>query len=163
VFLAPGWRLGYLAFWDPGGRDGVLREIRRGIENLSRARLCASTPAQYGYLAALEHGRDHLEDTLSRLRERRDYCHMRINAMPGLSTRLPMGAFYMFPKIEVEPEGGDEAFVYDLLRKEKILTVFGSGFCKTYGQNHFRMVFLPDMDTLASAMDGLERYMKSIC
>ena len=51
VFYAPGWRIGYMALHDPLGR---LVHVRDGIERLLRSRLCASTPAQLGYLAGLE-------------------------------------------------------------------------------------------------------------
>ena len=68
----------------------------------------------------------------------------------------------MFPKIEVDTPGGDEPFVYDLLKKARILTVFGSGFCPTYGKDHFRMVFLPPMHVLEESMDLMEQYMHSI-
>ena len=51
VYYAPGWRIGYMAIHDP---TNVLVDVRDGIERLLRSRLCASTPAQLGYLAGLE-------------------------------------------------------------------------------------------------------------
>ena len=50
VYFAPGWRIGYMAWHDPNNR---LRLVRDGVERILRSRLCASTPAQYGYLAGL--------------------------------------------------------------------------------------------------------------
>ncbi|HJM24408.1 MAG TPA: aminotransferase class I/II-fold pyridoxal phosphate-dependent enzyme, partial [Candidatus Thalassarchaeaceae archaeon] len=50
VYFAPGWRIGYMAWHDP---KGVLTQVRDGVERLLRSRLCASTPAQHGFLAGL--------------------------------------------------------------------------------------------------------------
>ena len=41
-----------------------------------------------------------------------------------------------------------------------MLVVHGSGFCKTYGKDHFRAVILPPEETLERAFDGLEQFMK---
>ena len=50
VYYAPGWRIGYMALHDPTNR---LPLVRDRVERLLRSRLCASTPAQLGYLAGL--------------------------------------------------------------------------------------------------------------
>ena len=155
IYLAPGWRLGYLAFRD---HDGLLSQVRTGIENLGRSRLCASSVAQYGYLEALRQEPNFLTDVMKTLKERRDFCYEKINATPGLSTSLPEGAFYMFPRIHVTDD--DYAFVIDVLKKIHVLFVHGSGFCKQYGKGHFRLVFLPQMEVLEPAFGKLEKYMK---
>ena len=51
VYYAPGWRIGYMALHDP---INTMIDVRDGIERILRSRLCASTPAQLGYLAGLE-------------------------------------------------------------------------------------------------------------
>ena len=40
-----------------------------------------------------------------------------------------------------------------------VLTVHGEGFGQVEGTRHFRVVFLPDMDTLGRAYDKIEQYM----
>ena len=50
VFFAPGWRIGWFGLHDP---LKALGEVREALERLLRSRLCASTPAQQGYLAAV--------------------------------------------------------------------------------------------------------------
>ena len=59
VFYAPGWRIGYMAIHDPTDKLSIIRD---GIERLLRSRLCASTPAQMGYLAGLESDRSWMQD-----------------------------------------------------------------------------------------------------
>ena len=71
VHFAPGWRIGYMAFFDPRGSLGAPRD---GVERILRSRLCASTPAQYGYLAGLEHDRLWLKERLSTIKRKVELC-----------------------------------------------------------------------------------------
>jgi alanine-synthesizing transaminase len=67
----------------------------------------------------------------------------------------------MFPRIDCRSRGpwkNDKEFALDLLKEEKVLTVFGSGFGKEYGSDHFRIVILPQEEVLNQAFDGLERF-----
>jgi len=160
IYLAPGWRVGYMAIRDP---DGRMNEIRDGVERQSRARLCANSICEYGYYKALTGERGHIRQTMSKLKKRRDLAHRMLNEIDGLSTQLPGGAFYMFPKVDCLEKGpwkDDREFSLDLLREEKVLTVFGSGFGKEYGSGHFRIVILPEEEVLASAFEGMERFIK---
>jgi aspartate/methionine/tyrosine aminotransferase len=78
--------------------------------------------------------------------------------MPGLSCSNPKGAFYVFPKIEKSKFASDRDFVMELLNSKGVLTVHGSGFGTKYGSGHFRLVFLPDLNTLDSALDKIEEF-----
>lgn len=160
IYLAPGWRVGYLAIRDP---EGKMSEIRDGIERQSRARLCANSICQWGYYRALSGKHTHIKKTMEKLRKRRKLAFGRLNEIEGISSRLPGGAFYMFPRIDCLEKGpwkDDREFSLDLLKEEKVLTVFGSGFGKEYGSGHFRIVILPPEEILNSAFDGLERFLK---
>ncbi|MGA1866467.1 MAG: aminotransferase class I/II-fold pyridoxal phosphate-dependent enzyme [Thermoplasmatota archaeon] len=160
IYLAPGWRIGYMAIRDP---DGSLKEIREGVERQSRARLCSNSICEYAYYKALTGDRSHILETMRKLRKRRDLAHKRLNEIEGTSTQLPGGAFYMFPRIDCLEKGpwkDDKEFSLDLLKEEKVLTVFGSGFGREYGSGHFRIVILPQEDILARAFDGIERFIR---
>ena len=161
IYLAPGWRIGYLAICDP--RD-QLSEIRDGIMRQSRARLCANSITAYGYLKALRGPRGHIRETMEKLRKRRDISFRRLNEIEGLSCQNIGGAFYMFPRIDCLKKGpwkDDREFSLDLLEAEKVLTVFGSGFGKDYGSDHFRIVILPQEEVLGEAFDRIERFIRS--
>ncbi len=155
VYLAPGWRIGYLAIRDA---EGKLEDIRDGIMRQARARLCANTPLQLGYLAALKGPQDHIRKTMDILRKRRHYVTKRVGEIDGLSVVPPKGAFYMF--IKIEGCNDDKKFVLDLLRKKHVLTVHGSGFCPVYGRGHFRIVNLPPVEYLERAFDRIEEFMR---
>jgi aspartate/methionine/tyrosine aminotransferase len=96
------------------------------------------------------------------LKKRRDAMVKRFNEMPGLSCTKPEGAFYAFPKVEIDKKRwkDDKDFVLDLLKKTGVLFVYGSGFDPTYGSGHFRTVILPPIDMINPAMDLLESYMR---
>ena len=54
----------------------------------------------------------------------------------------------------------DKEFVLDLLHEEHVLVVHGSGFSSIYGKGHFRVVILPQMETLERSFDNIESFMK---
>ena len=158
VYYAPGWRIGYFAVHDANGRMALVRD---GAERLLRSRLCASTPAQMGYLAGLTGPKDWMTEYRDRVRTQRDYCIERINALDGLETQTPGGAFYLFPRI-THPKwsNDDKGFVLGLLQAEKVLMVHGSGFSPDYGRGFARIVYLPGVDILEQAFDRVERFLK---
>ncbi len=158
VYYAPGWRIGYMAIHDP---ISSLVAVRDGIERILRSRLCASTPAQLGYLAGLEQDRSWMGQYCETVKERRDVCLSRISEIEGLEVQNPEGAFYMFVKLTDEKWANDDkAFVLQLLHEEHVLVVHGSGFSSEKGKGHFRLVFLPDVDTLNTAFDRIDSFLQ---
>ena len=157
VYYAPGWRIGYLGIHDPKGR---LVSIRDGIERLLRSRLCASTPAQMGYLAGLDGDRSWMKSYSDKIKRQRDLCVQRINSIEGLEVQSSGGAFYMFIKLTDEHwQQNDKDFVLKLLHEEHVLVVHGSGFSPDLGGGHFRLVYLPDVDILNEAFNRIERFL----
>ena len=158
VYYAPGWRIGYMALHDPTGRLGAVRD---GIERLLRARLCASTPAQMGYLAGLQESREWMDGYSQKVIAQRDLCLQRISEIEGLEVQAPGGAFYMFVKL-TDPKWADDdkKFVLELLHEEHVLLVHGSGFSTEMGCGHFRLVYLASASVLNEAFDRIDRFLK---
>ena len=156
VYFAPGWRSGYMAWHDSEDRLSLVRD---GVERLLRSRLCASTPAQHGYLAGLTNEHRWLDGHRSCVKERLDYCMERIGEIDGLDCEAPGGAFYLFVRITDDRAASDKQWVLDLLHQHHVLVVHGSGFSPEYGAGHFRMVCLPPIDTLAEAFDRIEQFL----
>ena len=158
VYYAPGWRIGYMALHDPVSK---LNDIKDGLERLLRSRLCASTPAQYGYIAGLEGNDDWMKSYSSDLKNRNEHCVKLIENIEGLSVEKPQGAFYMFIKLtEDHWKDRDKEFVLNLLEDKHVLTVHGSGFSSQYGKDHFRIVFLPSKDILSDAFNRIDEFLK---
>ena len=158
VYYAPGWRIGYMALHDPTNK---LNDIKDGLERLLRSRLCASTPAQYGYMAGLDGNDEWMDEYLYDLKDRNEHCIKLIEGIDGLSVEKPQGAFYMFVKLTEEHwKGRDKEFVLSLLDKKHVLAVHGSGFSNQYGKDHFRIVFLPSKEILTDAFQRIDDFLK---
>ena len=159
AYLITGWRLGYIYIQDPNGR---LKHVWDAIEKMSRVRLCASTPAQFGGLAALTGPQGHIAQMVSTLQRRRDFAWKRFTEIPGLTATKPRGAFYLFPKVQLQGTKwkDDKEFVTELLEETGVLVVHGSGFDPVYGRDHFRSVFLPEESMMSEAFDAIEGFMK---
>ncbi|MFX1443017.1 MAG: aminotransferase class I/II-fold pyridoxal phosphate-dependent enzyme [Promethearchaeota archaeon] len=157
--LATGWRMGYIYYHDLRNK---LVEVKEAVEKMARARLCANSIAQYAAIEAIKNPGPHTDEMVKKLRERRDYSYKRLKQIEGLTCNNADGAFYLFPKInfkEFSKWKNDKEFVIDLLKNTGICTVFGSGF-GTYGKDHFRITFLPDLNTLEIVYNLLEDFLK---
>ena len=158
--LSKAWRAaGFRSAWMVlSGNKKIAAGYNDGLEMLSNMRLCANMIAQFGIQTALG-GYQSVKDLLlpgGRLREQRDIAVSMTNTVPGLSVVMPKGALYCFPKVDVQRFNitDDEKFVMDLLRDQHLLLVHGTGF-NWKDPDHFRIVFLPDKDTLADAIRRL--------
>ncbi len=157
VFFAPGWRIGWFGLHDP---LGTLGEVREALERLLRSRLCASTPAQQGYLAGLTGDRSWMGAYMDRVQAQRQRCLDRIATIEGLEVEAPGGAFYMFIRLTDRAwASNDKQFVLDLLHEEHVLLVHGSGFSPHRGKGHVRLVYLADVSVLDEAFDRIDRFL----
>ena len=156
VHLMSGWRIGYIAFND----SKELNSIRENLPNLARVRISTNLPVQYAALESLRGPQDYITKFVSEIKSHRDYVVKRLNKMNNISCSNPQGAFYAFPKIENNKFGSDKEFVLELLRQKGVLTVHGSGFGAQYGSGHFRIVYLPNMEILESAMNKIEDFVR---
>jgi len=154
VHLMSGWRIGYIAF----NQSPQLEAIREHLPKLARVRIATSLPVQHAALESLRGPQDYINGFVTEIKKRRDLVIKRLNEMPGISCPNPKGAFYAFPKIEDNRFGTDKEFVTKLLETKGVLTVHGSGFGKQYGSEHFRLVYLPSLEILDSAMNKIEDF-----
>ena len=154
-YLAPGWRVGWGI---ASGPADALRPYLEGIHKLLRARLCSNAPMQYAIRPALEGPQDHILEMNAKLRRRRDLTVQWANSTPRVSCVSPKGTFYAFPKLDIA--GDDLDFVKGVLVEKQVLVVHGSGFGQKAGTKHFRIVFLPDEQTLTKAYAAMAEYVK---
>lgn len=153
TYRLAGFRSGWMIL---SGNKDAARDYIEGLDMLASMRLCANVPAQHAIQTALG-GYQSITEYIhpgGRLREQRDIAWQMLNDIPGVSCTKPMGALYMFPRLDpaVYPMKSDEQLALDLLRQKKILIVQGSGFNWVDNQ-HFRIVFLPRIDELKFAIE----------
>ena len=156
VHLMSGWRVGYIAFNDSPQLDS----IRENLPKLARVRISTNLPVQYAALESLQGPQDYIGKFVAELKIHRDYVIKRLNAMNNITCSNPQGAFYAFPKIIDNKFDSDKNFVLELLKQKGVLTVHGSGFGTQYGSGHFRIVYLPNMEILESAMNKIEDFVR---
>jgi alanine-synthesizing transaminase len=154
-YLVPGWRIGWGIV---SGDAAAVKTYCDGMHRLLRARLCANHPEQYAIRPALEGPQDHLVEVRRKLRSRRDLTQKWCESTPRVTCVAPRGAFYAYPKIDI-PES-DEIFVKELIRQKHVMVVHGSGFGQKPGTQHFRIVFLPDEQTLTKAYAGIADFIR---
>lgn len=107
-----------------------------GLEMLASMRLCANVPMQHAIQTAL-------------------------GVYQSISEFIQPGALYMFPRFDAKRFNihDDQKLVLDLLLQEKVLLVQGSAFnwpCP----DHFRIVTLPRVDELETAIGKFGRFMQ---
>ncbi len=159
AYRAAGFRSGWMVL---SGNKAIAESYREGLDMLSNMRLCANVTAQFAIQTALG-GYQSINDLIlpgGRLHEQRDVCVEAINDIPGLSVVKPRGALYCFPKIDVARFNisDDVRFILDLLQSKHMLLVQGSGFNWPV-KDHFRIVFLPDKETISEAMKRLGAFL----
>jgi alanine-synthesizing transaminase len=156
-----GYRAGWMIL---SGEKAHARDFIEGLDMLASMRLCANVPGQLAIQTALG-GYQSIDDLVApegRLCKQRDVAYELLNAIPGVSCTKPQAAMYLFPKLdpEIYPIKDDQQFILDLLLEEKVLLVQGTGFnWKT--PDHFRVVFLPNVDDLTEAIKRIARFLKS--
>lgn len=156
-----GFRAGWLLV---SGNKLPAQSYIEGLNILSSMRMCANVPSQHAIQTALG-GYQSINELIAddgRLKLQRDLAFTMLNAVKGLECVMPKGAMYCFVKVDAEMFNitDDEQMVLDLLRTEKILLVHGSAFNLKQGC-YFRLVFLPHVDVLKPALEGIANFFKN--
>jgi alanine-synthesizing transaminase len=158
-YRAAGYRAGWLVL---SGEKRHARDYIEGLTMLASMRLCANVPAQYAIQTALG-GYQSINDLVAptgRLCRQRDLAWKLLTEIPGVSCVKPKAAMYLFPRLDPKlyPIADDQQFVLELLLEEKVLVVQGSGFNWPH-PDHFRVVFLPNVDDQQEAMGRIARFL----
>ncbi len=156
-----GYRAGWLIL---SGDKKSAKDYIEGLNMLASMRLCSNVPGQLAIQTALG-GYQSIEDLVApegRLCKQRDIAYEMLNAIPGVSCTKPQAAMYLFPKLDpkIYPIKDDQQFILDLLLEEKVLLVQGTGF-NWKAPDHFRVVFLPNVDDLAEAIRRIARFLEN--
>lgn len=159
-YRAAGYRAGWLVV---SGEKRHAQDYVEGLTMLASMRLCSNVPAQYGIQTALG-GYQSINDLVApggRLAKQRDLAWKLLTDIPGVSCVKPQGAMYLFPRLDPKmyPIADDQEFILELLLEEKVLLVQGSGF-NWPNTDHFRVVFLPNVDDLTEAIGRIARFLE---
>lgn len=158
-YRVAGFRAGWMFLTGP---KHLATDYIAGLDMLSSMRLCANVPSQHAIQTALG-GYQSINDLTrvdGRLYQQMEMACQMVNDIPGLSCTRPKGAMYLFPKIDTRKFNikSDEQFVLDFLNAKHILLVHGTAF-NWKQPDHFRIVFLPHLDELKSAILALGEFL----
>ena len=158
AYRVAGFRAGWMVI---SGDKKHAADYIEGIELLASMRLCSNVPGQHAIQTALG-GYQSINEYIipgGRLYEQRNLAHELLTSIPGISCVKPAGAMYLFPKMDQKKFNikDDEKMVLDLLKQEQILIVHGSAF-NWPNTDHFRVVFLPHVDELSSAILSMGKF-----
>ncbi len=159
TYAMTGWRIGYTAC------DERLAKVMGNIQ--SHATSNPNSIAQAAAVAALDGSLDCVFNMKKHFEERKNYMYEKINAIAGLSCRMPKGAFYIMmniskvkgKKYEGVTINTSDDFCSLLLEKELVALVPGSGF----GADDFcRWSYATGMDSIQKGMERLARFVANL-
>ncbi len=160
-YRACGFRAGWMIV---SGEKRHAADYIEGLGILASMRLCSNVPGQHAIQTALGgyQSIDELVAPQGRLCKQRDLAAEMLNAIPGVSCVKPKAALYCFPRLDpkIYPIANDQQFILQLLEAEKVLLVQGSGF-NWPTTDHFRVVFLPNVDDLGEAIGRIARFLEA--
>ena len=153
-----GFRCGWVCL---AGDKSHAQGFIEGLNLLAKMRLCSNVPGQSIIQTSLG-GYQSMNEYLcrgGRLYEQREYIWNALNSIPGITAVKPKAAFYIFPRIDTAKFNisNDSQMALDLLKKTHILVTSGSSF--NWGSpDHFRIVYLPNMEDLKTAMERMTNF-----
>ena len=158
AYRLAGFRSGWMIL---SGDKSRASDYIEGLNMLSSMRLCANAPAQYAIKQSLTGPQSILDitDEGGSLYKKRELAYDLLTDIDGITCVKPKGAFYMFPKVDISNYRifDDEQMVLDILNSQKILLVHGTGF-NYPTPDHFRMVFLPEIDKIRDALGKIKTF-----
>jgi len=150
AYAMTGWRLGYL-----GAPEPIARAID-SMQSHSTSNPCSF--AQYGGLAALTGDQQCVSDMRDEFDIRRQYMLERLNAISGIKTVRPLGAFYVLANVSSFGLKSQN-FADRLLSKANVALVPGVAF----GDDRtVRLSYATSLDIIKTGLDRLEGFCKTI-
>lgn len=153
TYAMPGWRVGYAV-----GPEWILSQMPK-THDVTAACVCA--PFQYAGAYALRHCDARVEEMVAKFKARRDLVYQGINSIDGLSAVQPQGAFYLFFNIKKLGMTSEE-FAYELLDKEGVVLVPGTGFGEE-GEGYIRFTYAADEESLKRGLERIQRFVRGNC
>jgi aspartate aminotransferase len=148
LYAMTGWRSGFVVA-PPAIRARLVKVMEHTLT-------CLPPFVQRACLWALENAASDEARLREAFRERRDHLLHRLARVDGLTTVRPEGAFYVFPRYDLEI--GSLEFCSRLLAKEKLAVVPGIAF-GPHGERHVRLSYTSPTATLDAGVDRLAHFL----
>ena len=152
TYAMTGWRCGYAAV-----PDALVEPLTRFVVNSTS---CVPPFVQRAGIAALTGPQDGVAAMLAEFRARRDLVVEGLAALPGVSCRVPHGAFYAFPNVEAVPLGAD-ALADRLLNEAGVALLSGTAFGAA-GDEHLRLSYATSRERLAEGLERMRAFLEGL-
>ncbi|MBR1874445.1 MAG: aminotransferase class I/II-fold pyridoxal phosphate-dependent enzyme [Eubacterium sp.] len=147
AYAMTGWRLGYAA--------APVNILKQMIKVHQYVIMCAPTTSQYAAIEALRNGDADVEYMRESYDQRRKFLVQSLNEM-GLTCFEPMGAFYVFPSIEITGLTSEE-FAGSLLNEQRVAVVPGTAFGEC-GEGFLRISYAYSIENLKIALEKIKDF-----
>ncbi len=155
AYAMTGWRIGYA-----GGPEWLIKAMAKYMGQTTSN---PSSISQWAAVAALTGPQDFLGTARKAYDARRQEVVSSINDVPGLTCRMPEGAFYAFFDCQSYIDKGlfetDAAFALSLLEQTGVALVPGSAF---YSSGHVRLSYAADPSLLREACQRLKAFCQTL-
>ncbi len=148
TYAMTGWRIGY-GIWP---LELAEKATRLNVNSVS----CTNAPTQYAAIEALKGPQEQVKNMVKEFNERRKLIVEKTNNIPGISCKMPEGAFYTMPNIKKTGISSKEMETL-LLEKLKIASVAGTSFGR-YGEGYIRFSYANSKDNISEALNRIHKY-----
>jgi aspartate/methionine/tyrosine aminotransferase len=145
AYAMTGWRLGYGVMPVP-----LAEHVTRLMVNTNS---CTASFTQWAGIAALQGDQTPVHDMVAAFKRRRDLVVAGLNALPGVTCRAPLGAFYAFPNVRALKRPSSE-IAEALLTEAGVATLGGSAFGE-YGEGYLRLSYANSEANLTKALERM--------
>ena len=149
TYAMTGWRCGFAAV-----PEALVDPLVRFFVNSTS---CVPPFVQLAGVAALSGSQDEPRAMVEEFRARREIVVDGLNGLPGVSCRVPRGAFYAFPNVSEVPLAADE-LADRLLQEAGVAVLAGSAFGR-HGTDHLRISYANSRENLALALERMRDFL----
>ena len=152
TYAMTGWRCGFAAVPKP-----LVDPLVRFFVNSTS---CVPPFVQLAGVAALSGPQDEPRAMVEEFRARRELVVAGLNELPGVSCRVPRGAFYAFPNVAEVPVDAD-VLADRLLQEAGLAVLAGSAFGRI-GADNLRISYANSRENLARALERMGDFLEAL-
>jgi aspartate aminotransferase len=149
TYAMTGWRLGWLA-----AEASLVKQLVKVQEHTIT---CAPAFAQWAGVAALQSPPSIVAKMVEEFRARRDLMVEEFRTIPGFRVRRPQGAFYFFPRYDLDT--GSDALAERLLKEAGVAMTPGAAFGEA-GEGHLRFSYACSREDIRKGMARIRTFLE---
>lgn len=152
-YILTGWRIGWVT------------ATKQWMEQIMKVHdattICAPTPSQFAALAALEGDQSPVSSMREQLKERKELCCQRLDALSDYFSYVPpQGAFYVLAKYLFSDSPAQDIAIR-MLQEAGVITIPGSSYGPG-GEGHLRISFGAEPAVINEAFDRIEKWVREM-